>query len=141
MPSTALITAAVSKPATNQRNTSSSIAARRPTATINHTHMREAASPAVNARSSTCGTQSNEVISHANNAALTTRSITVHRGLASGNSTTASKAHAAIIQLTNKGMTAVDGLLANGLSHGKATHKTRMMLRTKRFCAVDEFMV
>ena len=105
-----------------------------------HTHIKEVTSPIVNARSTTCGTHSNEASNHTNNTPHTAASKTVQRGLASGSSTTANKAHAAIIQLTNKGMTAVEGLLANGLSHGKATHNTKMTLRTKRFWAVDKFM-
>jgi hypothetical protein len=107
---------------------------------MSQTLMSDATSPIVNARSTTCGTQSNDVANQTNKAAHTATSGVVHRGLTNGSSTTASKAQAAIIQLTSKGMTAVDGLLAKGLSQGMATHKTRMMLRTKRFCAVDEFM-
>jgi hypothetical protein len=107
---------------------------------MSHTHIKEATIPIVNARSTTCGTQSNDATNHASNAPHTAISKTAQRGLANGSSTTANKAHAAIIQLTNNGMTAVDGLLANGLSHGKATHNTKMTLRTKRFWAVDEFM-
>jgi hypothetical protein len=107
---------------------------------MSHTHIKEATSPIVNARSTTCGTHSNDATNHASNTPHTAISKTVQRGLANGNSTTANKAQAAIIQLTNNGMTAVDGLLANGLSHGKATHNTKMTLRTKRFWAVDEFM-
>ena len=134
------MTAAANKPATNQRNSDSSTAARRPTAAMSHTHIKEATRPIVNARSTACGTHSNEATSHASNTPHTVASETFQRGLANGSSTTANKAHAAIIQLTNNGMTAVDGLLANGLSHGKATHNNKMTLRTKRFWAVDEFM-
>ena len=126
-------TAAAVKPMTNQRNSPSSTEALRPTAAISHTHMSDATRPNVNARSTTCGTHNNDASSHTNNTPLTARSNMVQRGLISGNSTTASKAHAAIIQLTNKGITAVDGLLANGLSHGKATHSTKMALRIQRF--------
>ena len=54
------MTAAINKPATSQRNTHRSAAARCPTAIINHTHMSEAISPAVNARSITCGTHSSD---------------------------------------------------------------------------------
>jgi hypothetical protein len=108
---------------------------------MSHTLMSDATSPIVNARSTTCGIQSNDVANQTNKAAHTATSGVVHRGLTNGSSTTASNAQAAIIQLTNKGMTAVEGLLAKGLSHGKATHKTRMMLRTKVCGAVFEFMV
>ncbi|BDU56812.1 hypothetical protein LTEGF4_24930 [Limnohabitans sp. TEGF004] len=126
------MTAAANIPTTNQRNSDSSTAARRPTPAMSHTHIKDASSPIVNARSTTCGTHSIEATNHASNTPHIATSETVQRGFASGSSTTANKAHAAIIQLTNKGMTAVDGLLTKGLSHGKATHNTKMTLRTKR---------
>jgi hypothetical protein len=94
--------------------------------------MSEATNPAVNARSTTCGTHSKDVISQANKTPHTTRSVNVQWVFTKGNSTTANSAQAASIQLTNKGITAVDGLLANGLSHGMAMHNTRMALRTHK---------
>jgi hypothetical protein len=100
---------------------------------MSHTHIKEATSPIVNARSTTRGTHSSEAINHTSNTPHTAISETAQRGFASGSSTTANKAHAAIIQLTNNGITAVEGLLANGLSHGKATHNTKITLRTQRF--------
>jgi hypothetical protein len=102
--------------------------------------MSDATNPAVNARSTSCGTQNNEAANQSSNAPQTKRSSHVQRVFTKGNSTTANNAHAAIIQLTNKGITAVDGLLANGLSHGKATHSTKMMLRTQILWSVDVCM-
>jgi hypothetical protein len=134
------MTAATNKLATSQRISKSSTAARRPTAAMSHTHIKEATNPIVNARSTTCGTHSSETASHSNNTLLTTRSVKVQRVFTTGNSTTTNSAQAASIQLTNKGMTAVDGLLANGLSHGMATHSTKMTFRGRVSDWNDEFM-
>jgi hypothetical protein len=113
--------AATTTAAINQVSIRSFKAARRPTAHINHTHIKDANNPAVNARSTTTGTQTKEAMSHT---LITTSHLRSRRGqgdLIKGISTTRSNAQAANIQLNNKGITAVEGLLAKGFNQGSAT--------------------
>jgi hypothetical protein len=121
-PSTLLTKAANNTAAVKQFNNCAFNAARRPTAHISHTHIKDANSPVVSARSTTAGTQIREAMSQTVMTVHHQRSLLDQGVLTKGMSTTRSKAHAASIQLNNNGITDVEGLLANGFSQGNATH-------------------
>jgi hypothetical protein len=123
-PSTLLTKAANNTAAVKQFNNRAFTAACRPTAHISHTHIKDANSPAVSARSTTAGTQISEAMSQTVMTAHHQRSRLDHGVLTKGMSTTRSKAHDVSIQLNNNGITDVEGLLANGFNQGSATHTT-----------------